>query len=76
MDRAQRAKTYLTDEFFVELIEAQKNLYKSYVFNSPEHDVEGRERALVKLRAIEDFEASLRSIVQQADIDKKRFKVF
>lgn len=76
MDRSERAKTYLTDEFFVELLEAQKNLYKSYVFNSPEHDVEGRERALVKLRAIEDFEASLRSIVQQADIDKKRFKVF
>lgn len=76
MNRAERAKTYLTDDFFVELVEAQKNLYKSYVFNSPEHDVEGRERALVKLRAIEDFEASLRSIVQQADIDKKRFKVF
>ena len=76
MDRSERARTYLTDEFFVELLEAQKNLYKSYVFNSPEHDVEGRERALVKLRAIEDFEASLRSILQQADIDKKRFKVF
>lgn len=76
MNRSERAKTYLTDEFFVELLEAQKNLYKSYVFNSPEHDVDGRERALVKLRAIEDFEASLRSIVQQADIDKKRFKVF
>ena len=76
MNKAERAKTYLTDEFFVELLEAQKNLYKSYVFNSAEHDVEGRERALVKLRAIEDFEASLRSIVQQAEIDKKRFKVF
>lgn len=76
MNRAERAQTYLTDEFFVELLNAQKNLYKSYVFNSPEHDVEGRERALVKLRAIEDFEASLRSIVQQADIEKKRFKVF
>jgi hypothetical protein len=76
MNRVERAKTYLTDEFFIELLEAQKNLYKSYVFNSPEHDVEGRERALVKLRAMEDFEASLRSIVQQADIDKKRFKVF
>ena len=76
MNRAERAKTYLTDEFFVELLEAQKNLYKSYVFNSPEHDVEGRERALVKLRAMEDFEASLRSILQQEEIDKKRFKVF
>lgn len=76
MNRAERARGYLNDEFFVELLEAQKDLYKSYVFNSPEHDVEGRERALVKLRAIEDFEASLRSILQQADIEKKRFKVF
>ena len=76
MNRAERARGYLNDEFFVELLEAQKDLYKSYVFNSPEYDVEGRERALVKLRAIEDFEASLRSILQQADIDKKRFKVF
>jgi len=76
MNRAERAKTYLTDEFFVELLQAQKDLYKSYVFNSPEHDVEGRERALVKLRAIEDFEASLRSILQQEEIDKRRFKVF
>ena len=76
MNRAERAGNYLRDEFFVELLEAQKNLYKSYVFNSAEHDVEGRERALVKLRAMEDFEASLRSILQQADIDKKRFKVF
>jgi hypothetical protein len=76
MNKAERARGYLNDEFFVELLEAQKDLYKSYVFNSPEHDVEGRERALVKLRAIEDFEASLRSILQQADIDKKRFKVF
>ena len=76
MNKQERARNYLMDEFFIELLEAQKDLYKSYVFNSPEHDVEGRERALVKLRAIEDFEASLRSILQQADIDKKRFKVF
>jgi hypothetical protein len=76
MNRAERARNYLNDEFFVELLEAQKDLYKSYVFNSPEHDVEGRERSLVKLRAIEDFEASLRSILQQEEIDKRRFKVF
>jgi len=76
MNKAERARGYLNDEFFVELLEAQKDLYKSYVFNSPEHDVEGRARALVKLRAIEDFEASLRSILQQEEIDKKRFKVF
>lgn len=76
MNKAERAKNYLMDEFFVELLEAQKDLYKSYIFGSAEHDVEGREKALVKLRAIEEFEASLQSLVQQSEIDKRRIRFF
>lgn len=76
MNKAERAKTYLMDEFFVDLLEAQKDLYKSYIFGSAEHDVEGREKALVKLRAIEEFEASIQSIVDQTEIDKRRIKFF
>ena len=76
MNATDRAKTLLGDEFFQGLLQAQKDSFKSYIFSSAEHDVEGRERALVKLRAMEDFEASLRSILQQEEIDKKRFKVF
>jgi hypothetical protein len=76
MNKAERARNYLMDEFFMELVDAQKDLYKSYIFNSAEHDVEGRERALVKLRAIEEFEASLQSLVQQSEIDKRRIKFF
>jgi hypothetical protein len=76
MNKAERANNYLMDEFFMELVEAQKDLYKSYIFGSSEHDVEGRERALVKLRAIEEFEASLQSLVQQSEIDKRRIKFF
>jgi hypothetical protein len=76
MNKAERANHYLRDEFFMELVEAQKDLYKSYIFNSAEHDVEGREKALVKLKAIEEFEASLQSLVQQSEIDKKRIRFF
>jgi hypothetical protein len=76
MNKAERANNYLMDEFFMELVEAQKDLYKSYIFNSAEHDVEGREKALVKLKAIEEFEASLQSLVQQSEIDKKRIRFF
>ena len=64
------------DEFFMELVNAQKDLYKSYIFGSADHDVEGREKALVKLRAIEEFEASLQSLVQQSEIDKRRIRFF
>jgi kynureninase len=76
MNPVERAKNLLIDDFFIELLEAQKETYKSYIFGSAEHDIEGREKALVKLRAIEDFEASIRSIAQNDEIEKKRFKVF
>lgn len=76
INKVDRAKIYLQDDFFVELLEAHKAVYKSYIFGSAEHDVEGRERALVKLRAIEEFEASIRSIADQGEIEKKRIKVF
>ena len=76
MSPSDRAKNLLIDEFFSKLLEAQKDVYKSYIFGSAEHDVEGRERALVKLRAIEEFEASIRSIADQGEIEKKRIKVF
>ena len=76
INKVDRAKIYLQDDFFVELLEAHKEVYKSYIFGSAEHDVEGRERALVELRAIEEFEASIRSIADQGEIEKKRIKVF
>jgi hypothetical protein len=76
MNKAERAKNYLMDEFFMGLVNDQKDLYKSYIFGSAEHDVEGREKALVKLKAIEEFEASLQSLVQQSEIDKRRIRFF
>ena len=76
MNKAERANNYLMDEFFMELVQAQKDLYKSYIFNSADEDVDGRERALIKLKAIEEFEASLQSLVQQSEIDKRRIKFF
>ena len=76
MNKVDRAKIYLQDDFFLELLEAHKEVYKSYIFGSAEHDVEGRERALVKLRAIEEFEASIQSIADDSEIEKRRFKVF
>jgi hypothetical protein len=76
MNKAERANNLLRDEFFVEILTAQKDFYKSVIFGSADDDVEVRERALVKLRAIEELEASLQSLVQQVQIEKKRFKVF
>jgi len=76
MNKEERAKNLLIDEFFQELLKAQKDSFKSYIFSSAEHDVEGRERALVKLKALEEFEASIQSIANTGEIEKKRIKVF
>ena len=76
MSKVDRAKTLLRDEFFIEMVEAQKDLYKNIIFGSAPDDVDSRERALIKLRAIEEFEASFQSLAQQNEIEKKRFKVF
>ena len=62
MSKVDRAKTLLGDEFFQELLQTQKDSFKSYIFSSAEHDVEGREKALVKLKALEEFEASIQRI--------------
>ncbi len=75
MSPNDRAKNLLLDDFFLELVEKQKEIYKSYIFGSADHDIEGRERALVKLRAIEEFFASVQSIAKNDEIEKKRFKV-
>jgi len=76
MNKAERAQTYLRDEFFIELFDAQVEFYKSKIFNSHEDDIDGREKALVKLRAIQEFHDSIQSIADQSEIEKKRFKVF
>jgi hypothetical protein len=76
MNKAERANIYLTDEFFMELVENQKLLYKNNIFNSAENDFDFRERSLVKLRAIEEFEASIQAIADDKQINAKKWKIF
>lgn len=76
MNKAERANIYLTDEFFMELVENQKLLYKNNIFNSDESDVEFREKSLIKLRAIEEFEASIQAIADDKQINAKKWKIF
>lgn len=76
MNKAERANALLGDEFFVELVENQKLLYKNNIFNSAENDLDFRERSLIKLRAIEEFEASIQAIANDKQIKAKKWKIF
>jgi hypothetical protein len=75
-NKAERANALLGDEFFVELVENQKLLYKNNIFNSAEGDFDFREKSLIKLRAIEEFEASIQAIADGKQIKAKKWKIF
>ena len=76
MNKAERAKVLLSDEFLMELVEKQKMLYKNNIFNSAEDDVDFREKSLIKYRAIEELLASIQAIADDKQIEAKKWKIF
>jgi hypothetical protein len=73
---SNRAATLLNDEFFKDVVEKQQKMYIQTILNSREEDIDLRERALIKHRAIEEFIASIQAIADNKEIDRKRFKIF
>jgi hypothetical protein len=73
---SERAKILLQDDMFLYLVDKQKELYINNILNSAEDDVELRERSIIKLRAIDEFMASIESISVQDKVEKKRLKIF
>lgn len=71
-----RAKNLLDDELFTSVVEAQRLLYINHILNSADDAVDERERALLKLRGLDEFIASLQSVAQSKQIKEKRWKVF
>jgi hypothetical protein len=72
----ERALRLLEDDFFLDVVKRQQEGYISLILNSMDTDIDIRERALVKYRAIEEFVASIQSISDKRLIDKKRLKIF
>ncbi len=71
-----RATTLLKDDFFQDVVKKQRQMYIDTVLNSHEDAIDIRERALQKLRGIDEFIASLESIAATNEIKEKRFKIF
>ena len=76
MNNAERAQAYLQDEFFLDVVEKQRQLYISNIVNSTAEDVEGREMNYLKLRVLDEFIASIQSIADDKLVERKRWKVF
>ena len=72
----ERAARLLVDDFFVDVVEKQRQAYISVILNSLDTDIDLRERALMKYKAVEEFVASIQSIADDRTIEKKRFNIF
>jgi hypothetical protein len=75
MNKTERARVLLSDEFLMSLIESQKELYRNNIFNSAEDDVELREKSLTKYKAIEELLNSIQAIADDKQIQSKKWKI-
>jgi len=76
LNNAERAQAYLQDEFFLDVVEKQRQLYISNIVNSTQEDAEGREINYLKLRVLDEFIASIQSIADDKLVEGKRWKIF
>ncbi len=76
MDKAARAQNLLTDEFFTDVVKTQRELYIYNILNSQPNELEVRENAYIKIRALDEFVATLESLAVQPEVEKKRWKIF
>jgi hypothetical protein len=74
-NKSERARAYLSDEFFLELVENQKLLYRNNIFDSNEYDVEVREKNFLKLKVMDEFIASIQALADDKQIADKRWKI-
>jgi len=77
LNETERAIAFLNDEFLMAVVEKQRLMYINNILDSSDEDVDVRERERLKLKGLEEFIASLKSIAATKEMDKKRkFMVF
>lgn len=75
MDKVQRAKNLIGDDFFMGEIESMKDAELQKIVNSQPHEVEQREIAYLKINALQLVIAHFESIAATSEIAKKRWKI-
>ena len=73
---ALKAQNLLTNEFFSDVVKIQRELYIRNILDSSPEQGDVRESAYTKIRALDEFIATLESMAKQPEIEKKRFKIF
>jgi hypothetical protein len=75
MNKAERAKTLLTDDWFKGELDKLRSSYVSEILNSDVFGIDEREKAYLKIRFLEDIIQHFQSIADSEQIVKKRWKI-
>lgn len=76
MNKPDRAKHLVTDDFFKEQIASLRQSCIDQIVNSRFEDIETREAAYQLIRGIDAVVNHFSSIADQGQIDEKRWKIF
>ena len=75
MEKFELAKNLLSDEFFLEEMEALKQSELLNIVNSAPEDIEARELAYIKIHALQSIKGHFESIAATGQIVRKRWKI-
>jgi len=75
MEKFELAKNLLSDEFFLEEMEALRQSELLNIVNSAPDDIEARELAYLKIHALQSIKGHFESIASTGLIVKKRWKI-
>ena len=75
MKKFELAKNLLSDDFFLEEMEALKQSELLNIVNSAPEDIEARELAYLKIHALQSIKGHFESIAATGQIVKKRWKI-
>ena len=75
MEKFELAKNLLSDEFFLEEMDALKQSELLNIVNSAPEDIEARELAYLKIHALQSIKGHFESIAATGLIVSKRYKI-
>ena len=75
MNKAERARTLLTDDWFKGELDNLRKGYVSEILNSDPLSIDDREQAYLKIRFLESIIQHFQSIADGEQIVKKRWKI-
>lgn len=75
MNKSERARTLLTDDWFKGELDNLRNGYVSEILNSDPLSIDDREQAYLKIRFLESIIQHFQSIADSEQIVKKRWKI-